>query len=367
MTRITVQDKSTFKVTHREFTDEGFLKVPGRVAKTGTQQYTRKELQLDGDPNAIVTVYRPEDEVFKAESLDSYNGADITIRHPGELVNAKNYSQTSKGIVRGAGRRDGDFVLADLVIKDQAAIDDINSGNAELSAGYTHELVAEDGVSPSGETYQYMQRDIKINHVAIVPMARAGRQARIFDNHQQREMTMTHKIVLDSGRSVDVEDEATALLVTDAFDRLNKEATDSKAEIERLKATIDAKDEEIKTLNVKSSDEELKTRVERIAKVKDAALKIVGDQFTTDSVDDVEIMRSAMQAVRPATDWKDKSPEYIQASFDMALESAEKSPENKVKDQLRRLAEDGERGQELTDDVYEQYTKDMSTPRTQEA
>ncbi|HEC73122.1 MAG TPA: DUF2213 domain-containing protein [Methylophaga aminisulfidivorans] len=365
MTRITIQDKSTFKVTSREFTDEGFLKVPGRVAKTGTQQYTRKELQLDGDPNAVVTVYRPEDEVFKAESLDSYNGADITVRHPGELVNAKNYSQTSKGVVRGSGRRDGDFVLADLVIKDQVAIDDINAGNAELSAGYTADYVEQEGTAPNGENYQYMQRDIKINHVAIVPMGRAGRQARIFDN-QRREITMT-KVTLDSGRSVDVQDEATALLVTDALDRLNKEITDSKADIERHKATIDAKDEEIKTLQLKSSDEELKTRVERIAKVKSGALKIVGDQFTSDSVDDVEIMRSAMQAVRPATDWKDKSPEYIQASFDMALESAEKSPEHKAKEQYQRLAEDGERGQQLTNDAYEDYRKRMSTQSTQEA
>ena len=373
MTRITIQDKNTFKVTHREFTDEGFLKVPGRVAKTGIQQYLRKELQLDGDPNEVVNVFRPEDEVFKAESLDTYNCADITIRHPGDLVNAKNYSATSKGVVRGSGRRDGDFVVADLIIKDQLAIDDINAGNAELSAGYTADYVAQEGTAPSGENYQYIQRDIRVNHVAIVPMARAGRQARIFDN-QQRETAMT-KVTLDSGRSVDVQDEATALLVTDAFDRLNKEVTgankavsDAQAEIQKKQAVIDAQKEEIDALKLKSSDEEIKLRVDRIATVKDAAIKIAGDTFTTDSMDDVEIMRSALKVARPANEWADRSADYIRASFDMALESAKASPEQKNKEQLARLAQDGANGmQQQTSDAHSEYKDRLTKPQAQEA
>ena len=67
---ITVNDRASYAVqSSRVFTDEGFLCVPGRVSRTGIQQYLARELNLDGDPNRIVNVYRPEDEVFKDESL----------------------------------------------------------------------------------------------------------------------------------------------------------------------------------------------------------------------------------------------------------------------------------------------------------
>lgn len=373
MTRITIQDKNTFRVTHREFTDEGFLKVPGRVAKTGIQQYLRKELMLDGDPNEVVNVFRPEDEVFKAESLDTYNCADITVLHPKDLVTPVTYKNHTVGVIKGPGTQDGDFVLANLVIKDADAIKAINDGMAELSAGYTADYVAQDGTAPSGENYQYIQRDIRVNHVAIVPMARAGRQARIFDN-QQRETAMT-KVTLDSGRSVDVQDEATALLVTDAFDRLNKEVTDAnkavsdaQAEIQKKQAVIDAQKEEIDALKLKSSDEEIKLRVEHIAKVKDAAKTVAGDAFTTDSMNDVEVMREALQVARPATAWADKEALYVQTAFDMALESAKASPEQKNKEQLARLAQDGAQGmQQQTSDAHSEYKDRLTKPQAQEA
>lgn len=99
--KIFVQDKSVFKTTARTYDEAGFLHVPGRVSKTGTQKYLRKELGLDGDPNASVTVYRPADEVFSEDSLASFDGADITVMHPGELVNAENYRKTSVGLIRG--------------------------------------------------------------------------------------------------------------------------------------------------------------------------------------------------------------------------------------------------------------------------
>src|SRR5690554_2534590 len=137
MTRVFVQDKATFKTTARTYTDAGFLLVPGRVAKTGTQKYLRRELGLDGDPHATVTVYRPPEEVFADDSLASFDGADITVLHPGELVNAKNYKKTSVGFIKGPGRADGDFVAADLIVKDADAIKMIEErGFVELSAGY---------------------------------------------------------------------------------------------------------------------------------------------------------------------------------------------------------------------------------------
>lgn len=339
MTKIFVQDKTTFKTTARTYDEAGFLHVPGRISKAGIQKYLRRELGLDGDPNAVVTVYRPASEVFADDSLASFDGADITVMHPGELVNAKNYRQTSVGFVKGAGSQDGDFVKADLVVKDADAIKMIEDcGFVELSAGYTAEYEHSPGITEDGTNYDYVQRNIRINHAALLPAgaARAGRQARLYDN-QPKEINMS-KITLDGGRSVEIQDEATAALVSDHIERLKKQVTDATAELEKRQATVDGQAEQITTLKAETSDEKIKSKVAAVMDTKTKAEKIAPDA-TLDSIDPVEIQRSALAKHRPTIDWTNKSEAYIQAAFDMAFDQVETIDANA--DQKRKLAEDG--------------------------
>src|SRR5690625_3143398 len=182
MKTIFVQDKATFKTTARSYDEAGFLHVPGRVSRTGTQQYLRKELGLDGDPNAVVTVYRPADEVFSQDSLASFDGADVTVMHPGELVNAKNYRKTSVSLIQGAGRPDGDVVTSDMLIMDAGAIKMVEDrGIVEQSAAYTAEYEEAKGTTVDGTEYDSFKLTIRINHAALsrAGAARAGRQSRI--------------------------------------------------------------------------------------------------------------------------------------------------------------------------------------------
>lgn len=339
MKTIFVQDKATFKTTARMYDDNGFLHVPGRVSKTGTQQYLRKELGLDGDPNAVVTVYRPADEVFSQDSLASFDGADVTVMHPGELVNAKNYRKTSVGLIRGAGRPDGDFVVADLIIKDADAIKMVEErGFVELSAGYTAEYEHSPGTTDDGTEYDYVQRNIRINHAALLPAgaARAGRQARIFDTNPEGN-TMT-KVTLDSGRTVEIQDESTAALVSDCIERLNKQITDQSAELDKRQATIDGQKEQIEKLEAATADDSINARV---AAVLDARTKaeLVAPGLTCDSIDPAQIQRAALAKIKPTIDWSEKSDAYVQAAFDMAAEQVQTTDAHA--DQKRKLAEDG--------------------------
>ncbi|MGL5729314.1 MAG: DUF2213 domain-containing protein, partial [Plesiomonas sp.] len=64
---IQINDRASYSITQREYTPEGFLRVPGHVARPGIQQYLASELGLDGDPNRIVNVYRPPEEVFSTD------------------------------------------------------------------------------------------------------------------------------------------------------------------------------------------------------------------------------------------------------------------------------------------------------------
>lgn len=330
MTTCTVFDRVSHRITHREYTDEGFLKVPGRVARTGIQEYLARELGLDGDPNRIVRVYRPEDEVFNDSSLSTYDGATVTNDHPKDLVTAKNYKAVTVGEVRGAGRRDGDFVVCDLIIKDQKTIDDINAGKCELSAGYTAEYVHGPGVTADGQEYEYTQRNIIINHQAVVTKARAGGIARVFD-HNPGGNTMPVLITTDSGRSVDVADPANAQVVADSFDRLLKRATDAESKADKAQATADKAVEDLAEARKASSDEAINARVVLIGNTQALARKVAGDGFTCDSLDVIEIKRAALAVKRPKMAWGDKSAGYVEYAFD--AESDKDDDEDDDKDE----------------------------------
>lgn len=361
--QITVQDRQTYKITNREFTDEGFLRVPGKVARTGIQQYLACELGLAGDPNRIINVYRPEEEVFAEDSLASFDGVDITLQHPSALVNSENYSTVSKGVVRGSGvRTDDNFVQCSLLIKAKDTVDAVLNGTCELSAGYTATYDDTPGTTPDGEQYHYRQTNIRINHVAVVDRARAGSTARIFDSGEKA----MHQITTDTGRVLEVADAA----VADAFDRLNKRVNDAEAATAKAQATNDGLQAKVDDLNGKletavkaSSDEAIKARVEEVAQVQTKARKVAGDSFSCDSVNTTEIMRAALTAAKPKRDFSDKSADYIQAAFDMAAE--EEDEEEKKKDskdsQYKQLAQDGAKAPAQAGSAYEEFKRKTAT------
>ena len=335
---ITVTDRQSFKSTSREYLDNGFLRVPGHVSRTGIQEYLASELQLDGDPNRIVKVFRPDEEVFSQDALDSFNGMDITLEHPDTFVNPDNYKQTSVGVISGAGVRDGDFVKCDLIIKDSEAIKLVEAGKVQLSVGYS--TVYDDKV-PDGADYDFIQRNIRVNHTAICDRARAGAQARLFDNKPENK-PMTVKVTLDSGRSVEVQDEATATLVTDTIERLEQRAKDAEAKADKAEAEAEKKDEELTEEKKKSSDSAIADRVAVIAATTDAARKIAGKEFACDSLDITAIQRAALTVSRPNVAWDSKSEVYVQAAFDMEAEKDEEDEDDKEsKDsQYNQLAQD---------------------------
>ncbi len=340
--KITHFDRVPFSESRREYTDEGFLKAPARTARTGIQEYLASELGLDGDPRRIVNVYRPPEEVFAVDSLESYDGVDVTNDHPTELVNAENFKQLTIGHVSGSATQDGDFVLANLIIKDADSIKLVESGKAQLSAGYTAEYSAETGTTVDGVEYEFVQRSIKLNHVALVNNPRAGSMARILDNQMEKAMS---KVTLDNGRAIELED-SQAALVADSIQRLTdsaKAATDAK---DATQAQLDSANERIEQLEAKCTDEAISGRVAAIAKTTDSARKVAGKDFTSDSMDTVEIKREALAIAQPKRDWADKSAAYVEAAFDQKEEEMEdeeeeeESKEKDAKDSREKLAQD---------------------------
>lgn len=336
MKHLVITETFDFAPSSRVYTDNGFLRVKGKAARTGVYQYLASELGLTDRPaNSIVNVLRSADEVFNTDSLATYANVDVTNDHPSALVDASTFKSTSVGHVIGA-TRDGDFVEVEMIIKDAKAIKDVESGKSQLSPGYTAVYVAEVGTyDATGESYEFKQTDIKINHTALVKRGRGGPQVRIDDNEGVTPMTI--KVMLDSGVALEVADEASAKLVTDALKAAAQRVTDAEAKAEKAEAERDMKEEELEAEKEKTTDAAIAERVEAISTVRAQAVKMVGDTFTCDSVDVVAIQRAALTAKRPTIDWATKSDVYVQASFDMALsEPSQAQPVN----QLTQFAKD---------------------------
>jgi hypothetical protein len=158
------------------------------IARTGFQEYKGKEL-LETEAEDLIKgglkedanykVYRPEDEVFRPETIDSFQGKTFTLTHPGELLTIDTIKEHDCGHVMHVRHGteplpDGNWpLLADIMVTDRNVIIEIRNGLRELSCGYNYHIALQ------GENL--IQVDIVGNHVALVKNGRAGKYAVIVD------------------------------------------------------------------------------------------------------------------------------------------------------------------------------------------
>jgi hypothetical protein len=76
----------------QSLTPEGLLVITDTViARCGDQLYAAHEVPLEPYANGLVTVTRPEGEVFDEASLASWNGKPLTAGHPDDVVTPDNF------------------------------------------------------------------------------------------------------------------------------------------------------------------------------------------------------------------------------------------------------------------------------------
>lgn len=309
-------------------TSDGYLTGQVRAARTGTQVYTRKELKLDGDAEALITVYRPPEAVFDEGSLKTYAGKPITLGHPKESVSAGNWKDLAVGTVGSKVLRDGESVVVDFSIMDAAAITAIENGTREVSMGYSTPMELRDGVTPKGEPYQALQiGPIRINHLAIVAAARGGSDLRFADsaaenwgaspvNHKENEMTTKVVVLGDAAVTVALTD---ALIVETFRNHLQKQLTDAAYDFEKMKKE---KDEEIGNLKAKKKILEdaaitpaslSKMITDRVAL--EGKVKLLDAAIVCDGVSDEELQKKAVIARLGDEAVLDASTAQIQGMF----------------------------------------------------
>ena len=175
-----------------EITDEGYLIARNAVVgNIGELQYSERELGLSNNSAKKIRVLREEADVFDEDSLGSLEAKPITILHPKGSVDSENIQDLGKGTELGVPSRDGDNMIADIVVHNKKAVDliapadengirKLNDNFRDLSLGYKAKLV-EVAIG------LYKQTNIRYNHLALVPK---GRQvnATIVDELQEEVM-----------------------------------------------------------------------------------------------------------------------------------------------------------------------------------
>ena len=151
------------------FTQEGYLLDRPILTSTGIFEYANPD-------GSVRRELRLPEEVFDPESLRSYKGKPIIVTHDAGLIDKNNVEDEQIGTILSEGYQSGNDVRAEIVIHDTDTMKE--SGLKELSLGYNLDLDETPG-EWEGEHYDAVQRNIRINHLALVREARAGEQARL--------------------------------------------------------------------------------------------------------------------------------------------------------------------------------------------
>ncbi|MEX0304259.1 MAG: DUF2213 domain-containing protein [Leisingera sp.] len=370
MSEFQFSDSATLSGTRK--LQDGYLITEAFAVRTGIQHYSGAEVGLDDKD--VVRVYRPEDEVKAPASLATFSHAPLTMGHP-KRVTSDNWADLAKGEVSTEAKWEDGKIKLPLIIKDAAAIAAVEAGTRELSAGYVCQLEFKDGVTPGGEAYDAIQRNIRVNHLAIVPKGRAGSECRIGDGadtwgaapitlDSKEEYSMSNQTLMvvlgDKAVSVAAADAPALEAFKAASVKALQDAQDAhKVALDAKDAELAKKDAQIDDLKGKVlSDADIDKRVAARTQLLGDAAKVAKD-VKTEGLSDAAIRKAVVSAKLGDDALKDKSDAYIEARFDALVEAADAAKPDQFADAMQSgVIHDG--GMSEADKAYQDSLQEMS-------
>lgn len=348
-------------ITGTEVSDEGYLKVWCRAARTGTQIYRR----ADGTQ---VREFRPEEEVSDPECLGSFGMKPATFGHPPVLLDSANTKQYQIGYSGSQVRYSDGFVEVALVITDADAIKKIQRKDAtEVSAGYRVEFDPTPGVTPEGESYEGVQRNIRTNHIAVVARGRAGPEVKLlmdrmdaadavaFEPEEAPSLSTPQSVMASvhlDGLELDLPADA-ATAVQSHIKDLSRQLKDAASEKEALSTKLDSLTQEIESLAydketavgradaLEEQVEELsngggsrldQSEIDDLVAERMDMLSTVSPAFEDDydfrGRSDSDIYSDAFERLTGSAPREDASPEYVKGLVEGVLSAREDSEES---------------------------------------
>ena len=361
-------DNSQWMTIPFERTAEGFLKGRAIVTSIGVFTYKRKD-------GTIQRELRLPEDVFSPETLNSMKLKPVTLNHPTELVTSDNADKLQVGSLGDNPSRttqwhdtpydeitDGINCAIDMVITNKDAVDAVLNGKQSLSMGYTCDLeMAQPGATWCGVEYDFIQRNIRYNHCAIVDSARAGDNAKIELRVDSEDAVLEDMVINTDGGTkmlkkinldgIDYEAEESvikALYMEKArADQAEKERDDAcgekktmdkkvadmekkvtefekriselEAERDSAKEKADSAEAELEKVKADSLDPKrldglLKEKMELLHNAEKAKVEVKED------MSDMDIKKAIITSQFPKANFDGKDDVYIQARYNSAVE-----------------------------------------------
>jgi hypothetical protein len=358
-------DNSQWMTTPFEATVEGFLKGRAIVTSIGVFTYKRKD-------GTVQRELRLPEEVFSEKTLNSMKLKPVTLNHPTELVTSGNADKLQVGSLGDNPSwtkewehrtweevTDGINCAIDMIITHKDAVDAVLNGKQALSMGYTCDLEsAQPGATWCGIEYDFIQRNIRYNHCAIVDSARAGDNAKIELRADSEDAVLEDMVTkTDGGTSmlkkinldgIDYEAEAEVIKalqradekakkaeedaceqkkamdkkVADLEDKekeLEKRISELEAERDTAKEKADSAEKELEevkktSLDSKTIDAAVSAKMELLQNAAKANVEVKAD------MSDMDIKKAVIASQFPNAKFDGKDDVYIQARYDATVE-----------------------------------------------
>lgn len=288
----------------------------------------------------------PED-ILSESTVKSANNKPVTNDHPvddGEnvLVDKSNSTQYVKGFTADNAHVEGDMLKVGLTIMDPQLIDAVqNGGKQELSIGFQTDVEPISG-EYNGAKYDSVQRNIQINHVAVVDRAREGHNIRITgdsaqmvvnDTRKEKQMAENEKNVFDDAGNTSSNTSSNTNSASSntssssnsssssSSDDKDKQIADLKQQVKDLQAQLakangsnsqdDSDDDDDKGKNSNKSDS-VEREIEKLKAERDKyKSKVEGDSFNNAVDDRIELIDEAKKILGDSYDFRGKSDKQI--------------------------------------------------------
>lgn len=303
------KDKATVKLVTRE--PNGFARFAAAITRTGVFAY-------HDAAGKVVREYRPADEVMRADSLRTFDGAPLTNEHA--QIDPRTAAKHAVGSVYGVKPdADGTHVAAEILVYDAATIEAIESGKTQLSCGYRCTLDFTPGTSPDGETYDAIQRNIVGDHVALVTLGRAGTAQLRMDDAETACSFETE----NQDEEISIMEELKKELATLTAKLAELQSAHDKVEAERDAAVVKA-DAAEKAAKAAAADV-APAVAERVALLQ-AAAKF---EVRVDGLDNDAVRAAIVEKIDGAKVPDGKSRDYLLGRYEAAIERAAKAEQSR--------------------------------------
>ena len=291
----------------------GFITIERNpISRAGVFPYLGRSIGAP-EPDRVYNVYRPAEE-FTPEMLDSFKLIPIVDDHT--MIGEGHTPAESKGVhgTTGEGVVFEDGVLyAPLRIFSEKLKSLIESGKRALSLGYRCAYEKASGVF-DGVRYDYIQRNLRGNHLALVDAARCD--VAVLDNHHayDNHMAFDHfDLALDNHQEEKAMADETKK--DELEDRLKKAEDGLKAALDWIdarKAQDEAEEKEAAEKAAKDAEEEAKKKeaedeAKEDEKAEDESKDDEAEKKSAEDAAEIKALKAELKVLKSAMDSLGKS------------------------------------------------------------